>query len=160
VPAPRFARCPPRRLLPSRVFLHPAAIFRLPDSALAVYRCAMGSFRVPLEIGNLAGASFVPIEALVDTGATYTWVPREILARLGLEPQQQRRFVLADGREVFYGVAWARVRIGQQSEPTMVVFGDPRSEPLLGVFTLEGFGLAADPVNRRLLPVPGLLKLA
>jgi hypothetical protein len=26
------------------------------------------------------------------------------------------------------------------------------------VFTLEGFGLAADPVNRRLVPVPGLLK--
>jgi hypothetical protein len=38
------------------------------------------------------------------------------------------------------------------------VFGDRDSEPLLGVFTLEGFGLATDPVNRRLLPVPGLLK--
>ncbi len=28
----------------------------------------------------------------------------------------------------------------------------------LGVFTLEGFGFAADPVNRRLLPAPALLK--
>jgi hypothetical protein len=26
------------------------------------------------------------------------------------------------------------------------------------VFTLEGFRLAADPVNRRLVPVPALLK--
>ena len=120
----------------------------------------MGSFRVAVEVGSLAGGAFERIEALVDTGATYTWIPRETLARLGLEPQQQRRFVLADGREVFYGVVWARVRIGEQSEPTMVVFGDPGSEPLLGVFTLEGFGLAADPVNRRLLPVPGLLKPA
>lgn len=119
----------------------------------------MGSFRVPLEIGNLAGASFVPMEALADTGATYTWVPRDLLTGVWLEPHQQRRFVLADGREVFYSVAWASVRIGGQSEPTMVVFGDPGSEPLLGVFTLEGFGLAADPVNRRLIPVPGLLKL-
>lgn len=32
------------------------------------------------------------------------------------------------------------------------------SEPLLGVVILEEFGLAADPVNRRLIPVPGLLK--
>jgi hypothetical protein len=31
-------------------------------------------------------------------------------------------------------------------------------EPLLGAFTLEGFGLGVDPVNRRLIPVPGLLK--
>jgi len=34
------------------------------------------------------------------------------------------------------------------------------SEPLLGVVTLEELGLAADPVHRRLIPVPGLLKLA
>ena len=27
-----------------------------------------------------------------------------------------------------------------------------------GGFTLEGFGLGVDPVNRRLIPVPGLLK--
>jgi len=39
-----------------------------------------------------------------------------------------------------------------------VIFGDPESEPLLGTFTLEGFLLAADPVHRPLIPVPGLLK--
>lgn len=120
----------------------------------------MGSFRVSLDVANLADGPFERIEALVDTGATYTWVPRELLERLHIRPQQQRRFVLADGRELSYGVAWARARIGDQIEPTMIVFGDPASEPLLGVFTLEGFGLAADPVNRRLISVPGLLKLA
>ena len=41
---------------------------------------------------------------------------------------------------------------------SIAVFGDPGSEPLLGVFILEGFRLAADPVNRRLVPVPALLK--
>lgn len=121
---------------------------------------AMGSFRVAVDIANLAGGPRERLEALVDPGATYTWVPRGILERLGIKPQQQRPFVLADGREALYGVAWASVRIGGETEPTMVVFGDPDSEPLLGVFTLEGFGLAADPVNRRLMPVPGLLKLA
>jgi len=32
--------------------------------------------------------------------------------------------------------------------------------PILGAFTLEGFRLAADPMNRRLISVPGLLKSA
>ena len=120
----------------------------------------VGSFRVPLHIAHRRGGPFERIDALVDTGATYTWVPRTILQRLGVEPHQQRRFVLADGREVSYDVAWATVRIGDMSEPTLVVFGDPDSAPLLGVVTLEEFGLGVDPVNRRLISVPGLLKAA
>ena len=118
----------------------------------------MGSFRVQVEIGNAAGGGFETLDALVDTGATYTWVPREVLDRLGVRPEEERPFVLADGRQVTYDIAWIRVRIDGRSQPSMAVFEDPGSEPLLGVFTLEGFGLAADPVNRRLMPVPGLLK--
>lgn len=118
----------------------------------------MGSFRVKFEIGPLAAETSEPLEGLVDTGATYTWVPRETLLRLGIQPEEERPFVLADGRQVSYGIAWVRVRIDGHTQPTIVVFGDAGSEPLLGVFTLEGFGLAADPVNRRLIPVPGLLK--
>ena len=43
-------------------------------------------------------------------------------------------------------------------QPTIVVFGEPGSEPILGVVTLEEFLLAADPVHRRLISVPGRLK--
>ncbi len=118
----------------------------------------MGSFRVKFEIGPLAAETCEPLEGLVDTGATYTWVPRETLLRLGIQPEEERPFVLADGRQVSYGIAWVHVRIDGHTQPTIVLFGDAGSEPLLGVFTLEGFGLAADPVNRRLIPVPGLLK--
>ena len=111
-----------------------------------------------MEIGPLSGGRREQLEALVDTGATYTWVPDTTLKSLGIEPHERRPFVLADGREVFYEVGWARIHLGRRSEPTLVVFGDPESQPLLGVLTLEGFGLAADPVNRRLVSVPGLLK--
>ena len=38
------------------------------------------------------------IEALVDTGAGYTWIPASTLARLGVSPQSRREFVTADGR--------------------------------------------------------------
>jgi len=118
----------------------------------------MGSFRVRLEIGDSAGVHFETLEALVDPGAPYTWVPRDLLERLGVRSQEERPFVLADGRQVTYPVAWVQVRIDGRTQPTLAVFGDPTTEPLLGVFTLEGFGFAADPINRRLVPVPALLK--
>jgi len=131
----------------------PPSHARTPDSG-------MGHFRTAVQIGNRAGERFEPIEALVDTGATYTWVPRELLTRLGVAPEEEWPFVLADGREVQYPVAWILIRIGERTQPTIVVFGEPGSEPILGVFALEGFRLAADPVNRRLISVPGLLKAA
>jgi hypothetical protein len=53
------------------------------------------------------------------------------------------------------GHAW--VRIGDRSVITLVVFADPGSPALPGVYALEGWLLAPDPMSRRLLPVPGLL---
>lgn len=52
----------------------------------------MGSFRVQIEIGDPAGSRFDRLEALVDTGATYTWVPRDFLERLGIPPEEERPF--------------------------------------------------------------------
>lgn len=132
------------------VWLHP------PDAEPS--DSAMGHFRTTVQVGNPAGERFVSIEALVDTGATYTWIPRDVLERLGVVPDEEWPFVLADGREVRYPVAWTQIRMGERGQPTIVVFGEPGSEPILGVFALEGFRLAADPVNRRLIEVPGLLK--
>lgn len=118
----------------------------------------MSAFRVPIEIASLDGYRFEGFEALVDTGATYSWLPRDRLEELEVAPQEKRRFILADGTDVQLDIGWARVRIGGQVQPTIVIFGEPGSEPLLGVFTLEGFGLGVDPVNHRLISVPGLLK--
>jgi aspartyl protease family protein len=118
----------------------------------------MGHFRVAVEIGDRGGERCVVLEALVDTGATYTWIPRDVLSGLGVVPEEERLFVLANGREVRYPMGWMQIKIGGRAQPTIVVFGEPGSEPILGVFALEGFGLAADPVNRRLIPVPSLLK--
>ncbi len=117
----------------------------------------MGHFRVTVEIGGASGARFEPVDALVDTGATYTWMPRSLLVRLGLSPQEQRDFILADGRRVPYGMAWAPVRLDGRTQPTLLVFGDDDTDPLLGVFTLEGFGLGVDAVNQRLIPTPAYL---
>lgn len=120
----------------------------------------MGSFRYPVEIGAPHGQTFESLDALVDTGATYTWIPRPVLERLGIVPAFKREFLLADGTRIQRDVAQALARIDGQSLYTLCIFGDEASEPLLGVVTLGEFGLGVDPVNRRLIPVPGFLTRA
>jgi len=118
----------------------------------------VGSFRVRIEIGDPQGQRFEALDALVDTGATYTWVPRSTLERLGHKPEREWDFILADGRKVPYGMAWALVRLNGETQPTPVIFGDEGTQPLLRVVTLEEFRLGVNAVNQRLIPTPGLLK--
>jgi hypothetical protein len=40
----------------------------------------------------------------------------------------------------------------------LVVFGPEGIDPLLGATALEHLSLAVDPIHRRLVPVPALLK--
>jgi aspartyl protease family protein len=117
----------------------------------------VGTFHYPFQVGDFDGRRFEDIDALVDTGATYTSIPSDVLERLGVRPQEQRPFILASGERVTHGIAWIRVRLDGREEPTMVIFGNPGSDALLGAFTLEGFGLGVDAVNRQLITTPGYL---
>jgi len=120
----------------------------------------MGTFRVAVEIGDLAARRWQTVEALADTGATYTSVPATILAALGVAPHARASFVLAEGRGVERTVGHAWIRVDDRSAITLVVFAEPEAPVLLGAHALEGLRLAADPVGRRLVPVPGLLLTA
>ncbi len=117
----------------------------------------MGTFRVLIEVGDSHGARYLPVEALAETGATYTVVPASILRQLGIVSHRRVPVILADGscREWDLGRAW--VRVNGQAEPSLVIFGEEAQDPILGAYTLEGLRLAVDPVNRRLVEVPGLL---
>ena len=120
----------------------------------------MGTFSVPVQIGNQVTGEFVPIDALVDTGATYTLLPADILVRLGIVSVGHRHFELAYDRLVQYDIGEARLRLNGAELTVLVVFAPEGTSPLLGATALELFGLAADPVNQRLIPVPALLKIA
>jgi clan AA aspartic protease len=117
----------------------------------------VGTFSVSIEIGDPAGQRYETVEALVDTGATYTTVPAPVLEGLGVRPHVRDRFILADGRQVDRDIGRTWVRVDGRLVVTLVVFGDAGAPALLGAYTLEGLRLAADPVSRRLVPVPGLL---
>ena len=116
----------------------------------------MGTFSVNLEIGDPQGSRFEPLEALADTGNSYTWVPGDVLRRLGVPVQERWEFELANGQVIEREIAQTWVRYNGNAHITFVVFGDEGSSPLLGAYTLEGFRMAADPVNGRLVPVRGL----
>ena len=116
----------------------------------------MGTFETTIEIGDPEGGRFEPLDALVDTGSSYTWAPREFLERLGEQRVGSWEFETADGRVIERDVGRTWVRIDGQALPTLVVFGEEGSRPLLGAYALEGLRLAADPVRRRLVPVRGL----
>jgi len=115
----------------------------------------MGAFNAEFQIEGTGGRS-ISIEGLVDTSSTYTWVPRNILQGLGITPEFVREFQTADGRIVERDVAEARVRLDGSARTTQVVFADEPDSILLGVVTLEEFGLGVDTVNRKLVPVRGL----
>ena len=55
-------------------------------------------FRCPLEVGDPEGSQFEEVEALVDTGATFTVVPGRILQRLGVGRKGKVGFRLASVR--------------------------------------------------------------
>lgn len=116
----------------------------------------MGTFRYPIEIAARPEGPYERVEALVDTDSIYTWVPSSIMRRLDLAPTARQPFLLADGRQIDRDIVEAVVRIDGRSFHTICVFADEGDQVLLGSVTLEQFGLAADPVNKRLVPMPVL----
>ncbi len=117
----------------------------------------MGTFHQRIELAAGPSGPFESLDALVDSGATYTLVPRAVLTRLGVAPVDVQTFVIADGSRLERELGEAVVRINGRTRTTVVVFGDDEAESLLGAVTLEEFGLGIDPVGRQLVPVPGYL---
>ncbi len=118
----------------------------------------MATFSVTVEIGVTSEGEFTQVEALVDTGATYTVLSRDLLVRLGIQAIETVSFELADDRIVEYEVGEARVRLDGRERTTQVVFGPEGITPLLGATTLQLFHLGVDPLQEQLVPVRGLLK--
>lgn len=117
----------------------------------------MSLFRYPIGVGNLEGTRFEPLQALVDTGATFTMVPRSVLRGLGVPVTETSRFRLAEGRTIEREIGETQVQLDGRTVRTVVVFGDEGTEARLGVYTLERALLAVDPVGQRLVPTDALL---
>ena len=93
---------------------------------------------------------------LVNTGATDSLVPRSCIEAIGIEPEGQRVYETADGREIRMDFAIARIEFMGDVTAGRVIVGDDGVEPLLGVTALESAGIEVDPVNQRLKRLPAL----
>lgn len=93
-----------------------------------------------------------PLKLLVDTGSTYTWVSATLLRGLGVEPTERRRVLTIEGRATERPAAEVLITLEGRTLHTVCLFGESGDMEVLGAYTLEGFGLAVDPVQRRLIP--------
>jgi clan AA aspartic protease len=90
--------------------------------------------------------------ALVDTGATDTFLPASVLRRLGIQQSQRRSYELADGTEQEMPIGFGIVEVLGRAAGGTLVFAGENEEPLLGVTVLESAGLGIDPQRERLIP--------
>ena len=107
------------------------------------------AIRNPAEPGRVWEGLF-----LVDTGATDCLVPRQHLESIGLVPEGQRRYGLADGSEARLDITGGRIEFMGETTWGTIVFGEKDAEPLLGVTALESVGIEVDPRNQTITRLP------
>jgi predicted aspartyl protease len=94
------------------------------------------------------------VDFLVDSGAVYSFVPRAVLARLGVMPHGRQRFRLADGSTIERERGDAIFFHAGRRGAAPVIFAEEGDATLLGAVTLESLGVALDAVRRELVPLP------
>lgn len=97
------------------------------------------------------------IRLLVDSGAVYSVLPKPEWQALGLKPERELDFVLADGSTLTRGVSECAFELDGRRATSPVVLGETEDEALLGAVTLETLGLMLNPLNRTLQPMRMIL---
>jgi predicted aspartyl protease len=113
----------------------------------------MGIFRTTVAFAPLAQPdNRRELEVRVDTGSEYNWVPRTVLAELGVEPQGVESFETADGRVLEREVGSALLYAAGRVRATVVVFAEVGDMVLLGAMGLEALNLRVDLTHKKLVP--------
>ena len=99
----------------------------------------------------------VPVEVLVDTGSELTWLPADVLAAAQISPLRKRTFLTATKQTVERPVGYAILRSENYETIDEVVFAEPGDMHLLGVRTIEGFGVMVDNVGHRFVATTTLV---
>jgi predicted aspartyl protease len=122
----------------------------------------ISAFRINLTACNPKREELVTplIDVLVDTGSEFTWLTSEALATIGITPRRKRNFRMAEGKILFRDVGYAILQADPFKTTDEVVFAQPGDMKLLGVRTLAGFGVMADPIGHRLVATSTLAALA
>ena len=90
------------------------------------------------------------LDALVDTGATFTKIRSPLAATLGLQVEREVSIELGDKRVVRRGIATVEIEVEGERGRVPIAIGEAEETPLLGYTTLEILGFKVDPITRKL----------
>ena len=112
--------------------------------------CIVGFIHVDVSVSNPASPDVSEsVRVLVDTGATLSILPADMLERLGIRRRHRRRFQ-GFGGVVTRDTGTVNMSYKDAEEGVTVVFGAEGDPPIMGVTALETLGFEVDPVNGRL----------
>ena len=97
------------------------------------------------------------VELLVDTGATFSVVPRGVLSRLGVQPVERREILTVDRKLLKRDLGYVGIDVAGRRVVSPVLFGEGEDFAALGAVTMEIAGLVVDPERKELSPRPSLL---
>jgi predicted aspartyl protease len=122
----------------------------------------MSHFRVDVVACNPQSEDRVTpaIDVRVDTGAELTWLPAEMLRKIGIQPRRKRTFQAATKQLIERDVGYAILRAQGYETTDEVVFAQPTDLSLLGVRTIEGFGVMVDNLAHRFVATTTLVAAA
>ena len=89
------------------------------------------------------------VEVLVDTGSELTWLPADVLRQAGIQPIRERSFQTGTNQAIQRDIGYAILRSEGFETIDEVVFAQPSDMSLLGVRTIEGFGVVVDHIGHR-----------
>jgi len=87
----------------------------------------------------------------VDAGSELTWLPADLLVQADILPLRKRTFQTATKQMVQRDVGYAILQAEGYETIDEVVLAEPGDMNLLGVRTIEGFGVTVDSISHRLL---------
>lgn len=122
----------------------------------------MSLFRVNVQARNPKREELAtpPVAALVDTGSELTWLPADLLEGIGITPRRNRVFATATQQKIERPVGYVILSAEGYETNDEVVFAQPGDMTLLGVRTLEGFGVMVDAIGHRFVATTTLAAVA
>ena len=122
----------------------------------------MGTFYTDVLIGNVSGGDMLPVSALVDTGASDSVFPADLLETLQIQSVGNPvAYYLADGSVLECQRGEARLSITLPSGTVAtgtcpVAFWPDESGQCIGATTLQVLALVVNPANEELAAASGL----
>lgn len=92
-------------------------------------------------------------ELWVDTGAAYSWISRQRLEALGIQPTGRMEFHTMEGRILERDMAAVLVSAEGHIGGDTVVMAEPGDMEVMGAYTLESLSLTPDLAQKKLVPL-------